>query len=546
MRNFWLYFIGVFIFFCSTIQSFGQTDSTSTLIILQDSLMLDQDSVLVNQDSISFVNTDTIPVFNMITDTTVKNSIARSFKGDSLDITLDDEFLHQLDETLSNCYSNYFCFTTDTAVLNSMNFEPDEVPKYSPEILRERMKILDEMTPMFLPYNNLIQNYIDTYAIRNRATISRVMGLSHLYFPIFEQSLSKYNIPLEMKYLAVVESALRNEAKSHAGAVGLWQFMIPTGRYYGLEINSYIDERRDAFKSTEAACQYLSFLHDKYDDWYMALAAYNSGPGNVNKAIRRSGGKRDYWGIREFLPRETRGYVPAFIAMNYIMNYATEHNIYPIEPIATYFNLDTIHITKRLRFDQIMAFTHVSEEELLYLNPTFYRGVIPNDGRVHNLYLPKTAIAEFLANEDKIYNYKKDIPAEIENHYVSNYSTAKTGEKVTYKVKPGDVIGVIADKHGVGLSQLRSWNNIRGNRIYPGQKLVLYVDKDLEKKREAKRKAETPDYSKYIYYTVKEGDTLWDIAKLFEGVSSKDIEQLNGGVNVKRLKKGQKIKIQSI
>ncbi len=548
MTKFWLYFFSCILFISTHFSGLCQTDTTDVVPVETDSIRGKfADDFLVVDSVPQNLQLDTIPIANTIVDTLViKYDIAESGQ-DSLDITPDDFFLKKLDQELSQCYENYFCFSADTSLLNYLNFSPDEIPKYSPDIMRERMKSLDELTPLPLPYNNLVQSYINTYAVRNRGTISRVLGLSHLYFPLFEQVLSKYDIPLEMKYLAVVESALRNEAKSPVGAVGLWQFMVPTGRYYGLEINSYIDERRDAFKSTEAACQYLSFLYDKYDDWYLALAAYNSGPGNVNKAIRRSGGKKDYWKIRSYLPRETRGYVPAFIAVNYIMNFASEHNIYPIEPIATYFNLDTIHVSKKLRFDQIMAFTHVSEEELLYLNPTFFRGVIPHDGKVHNLYLPKTSIGEFLVNEEKIYNYKKDKEPVIDNHYISSYTAATpTGQKITYRVRSGDVIGVIADKHGVRLSQLKAWNNLRSNRIYPGQKLTLYVDKNLEKKRQEKKKAAAPDYSKYIYYTVKEGDTLWDIAKLFDGVSSKDIEQLNREINVRRLRKGQKIKIQAI
>lgn len=458
-------------------------------------------------------------------------------------VSIDDVFLRMLDSTLTSCYSNFFCFSTDTSVLNYLDFPADSIPQYSPEIVHERMQSLNALTPMELNYNSLIQSYINSYAVRNRVTVSRALGLSNMYFPMFEEMLAKYELPLELKYLAVVESALRNEAKSHAGAVGLWQFMVATGRYYDLEVTSYIDERRDAYKSTEAACQYLSFLYNKYGNWNMALAAYNSGPGNVNKAIRRSGGKKTYWEIRSFLPRETRGYVPAFIAVNYIMNYSSEHNIYPIEPMKTYFELDTIHIHEKLRFDQIMAFTDITEEELIFLNPTFHRGVLPNDSRVHTLYLPHETVGEFLNNEEKIYAYKKDEEPSPEQYtYVA---PAPKGKKITYKVRSGDVLGVIADRYDVGLSQVRNWNNIRGNRIYPGQTLVLYTNNPTGTKSKAKPQ-ETIDPSKYVYHTVRSGDTLWDIAKLYDGVSSKDIEQLNRGVNVKRLKKGQKIKVQAI
>jgi membrane-bound lytic murein transglycosylase D len=331
------------------------------------------------------------------------------------------------------------------------------------------MELLNRESPMDLRFNETTKGFIDLYARRRKDLSSRVLGLAPLYFPLIEESFDKHGIPLELKYLAIVESALNPKARSRAGAVGLWQFMYSTGKMYGLKITSYVDERMDPYKSTEAAAKYLKYLYTLYDDWNMALAAYNSGPGNVNKAIRRSGGRKDYWSIRPFLPRETRSYVPAFIAVNYIMNHAGDHNIYPEACQYSYFACDTLNISKQLRFDQLSAFTGMSMEEIAQLNPTYKTGIIPENGRKHTLCLPKEKIGVFLANEDSIYEYKKEeIPEEM---------VVPERDMITYRVRSGDVLGVIAQRHGVSVRNLREWNNLRGTTIYPGQKLIIYTSR---------------------------------------------------------------------
>ncbi|MFK7807776.1 MAG: transglycosylase SLT domain-containing protein, partial [Saprospiraceae bacterium] len=382
----------------------------------------------------------------------------------------DNPMVARLDSMLQWTYKDHFCFTTDTAVLNFCNFDAGECPEYSDDVMEQRMKFIDNMTPMDLDYNRVVQQFINMYTQRRKRTSSRMLGMSHKFFPIFEEMLDKHNLPLELKYLAIIESALNPAAKSPAGAAGLWQFMIGTGREYGLEVNSYIDERLDPHKSTEAACLYLKYLHGLYDDWNLALAAYNSGPGNVNKAIRRAGGAKNFWAIRAYLPKETNGYVPAFIAVNYVMNYAGEHNLYPIEPDFSFFDLDTIVINKELRFDQIAAFTDLTVEEIAYFNPCYTKGYIPANGSSQNLYLTVEAVGDFIANESKVYDYKKETKPTYDpkKEYAQKETTGKKGQnQITYKVRSGDVLGVIAENHNVGISDLRRWNSIRGNKIYP-------------------------------------------------------------------------------
>lgn len=392
-----------------------------------------------------------------------------SIPEDVLIIAGDDPILSMMDSLMTSRFFSHYCFSTDLELLNVHGYSEDSVPSFSTDIYRRRLELLDRETPMELSYNETVQGFINLYAVRRKDLTGRVLGLSRLYFPMIEEALDRHDIPLEMKYLAIVESALNPTAKSRAGAVGLWQFMYATGKMFGLESTSYTDERMDPYLATEAACRYLKYLYAMYDDWNLALAAYNSGPGNVNKAIRRSGGKRDFWEIKPFLPKETQGYVPAFIAVNYVMNYATEHNIYPEACLYSFFECDTLHVSGKLRFDQLSAFTGLSLEDLAYLNPVFRKGVVPDNGKKHALVLPVDKVGIFLANQDSIYSYKLDQEPEPEEEPVA--------ESISYKVRSGDVLGSIARRHGVSVSEIQRWNNLRGTRIYPGQRLVIYTSK---------------------------------------------------------------------
>jgi membrane-bound lytic murein transglycosylase D len=284
---------------------------------------------------------------------------------------------------------------------NKYKFAEDSVPLYDDYTYQARLARLDVVSPFDLVYNEHVKGFINMYTVRKRESVSRMMGVAQLYYPMFEEVLDKYNIPLELKHLAVIESALIPYARSRAGAMGLWQFMYPTGKMYGLKVTSYIDERCDPYKATVAAAEYLRSLYNMFHDWQMVLAAYNAGPGTISKAIRRSGGKRTYWEIRPYLPTETQGYVPAFIAANYVMTHGAEHNIYPAVPRKTYFEVDTVVIKAQMSFEQLSEALDVTSEEILYFNPQYRKNIIPAGG--YALCLSKNKIGSFLNNEQAIY-----------------------------------------------------------------------------------------------------------------------------------------------
>lgn len=372
-------------------------------------------------------------------------------------------FLEEIDAIWQSAYQDRFCLTTDTSFWNIYSFEADEVPDLDTALIFARLNLLNQESPIGLEANNAVLEYIHFYASRRNKHLGKMLGQAPYYFPLFEEKLDAADLPLELKYLPIVESALNPQARSRVGATGLWQFMYPTGKMYGLKVNSYVDERMDPIRSTEAACRYLKKLHSLYNDWSLALAAYNAGPGNVNKAIRRSGGKTTYWGIRPYLPRETRGYVPAFIAVNYLMNFHEEHNIYPVESSCSWLETDTLLVDQTVRFDQVAAYTGLEVDELVWYNPTYRKGIIPEGGG-YELRLPYEKVAAYITLKDSIINYKADETPEI----------IEEPEATVYYVRNGDVLGSIARRHGVSVRQLQSWNNLRGTLIRPGQKLYIY------------------------------------------------------------------------
>jgi len=413
-----------------------------------------------------------------------------------------------------------------------------------------RLAALDGMTPFRLDFNKHVRSAIMLYLGNNMEGTALNLGRSELYFPMFEEILDREELPLELKYLAIVEAALRPTAKSRAGATGLWQFMYYTGKENGLRIDSYVDERKDPISSTEAACRYLKRLYNMYNDWNLALAAYNSGPGNVNKAIRRAGGKSDYWAIWSYLPRETRGYVPAFIAVNYVMNYYEDHGILPIEPERRFAECDTLMVKGPLDFSQIATYTGVSMDELYALNPQYTKGHIPNSGVEEILTLPRAEIGAYLMNSSKIHTYKAPVipavtTASVSPTKVTSPYSAEGKNKYTYTVRSGDVLGVIASKNGVSISKLRYWNKINGSRIYPGQKLVIYKEggSPALAQEDEPSNTKTPKEEGNRYHTIRSGDTLWDIAKKYNGVSVDQIKKWNSHLDFKRLKPGQKVRV---
>lgn len=348
-------------------------------------------------------------------------------------------------------------------------------PQFSDSIYIDRLTRMPVL--MEMPYNDIVRKFIDTYTVRLRGQVAFMLSACNFYMPIFEEALDAYGLPLELKYLPIIESALNPSAVSRAGATGLWQFMHATGKVYGLENNSLVDERRDPIKATWAAARYLKDMYDIYHDWNLVIAAYNCGPGNINKAIRRAGGKTDYWEIYRYLPRETRGYVPAFIAANYVMTYYCKHNICPMEtniPQAT----DTVLVTRDLHFQQIADLCHVPMEEIKSLNPQYKRNIIPGLSKPRTLRLPTEAISAFLDQQDIIYAHRaseffknRRTVASVNS---SRASGSTDGELTWYRIRQGDTLGGIARKFGVRISELRRWNGLRGNNIRAGRRLKIY------------------------------------------------------------------------
>jgi membrane-bound lytic murein transglycosylase D len=331
---------------------------------------------------------------------------------------------------------------------------------------------------MEMPYNPNVRSFIELYTVRKRHQVEYMLGMSNYYFPLFEQVLGANNLPLELKYLSIIESALNTTIVSRMGAAGLWQLMIGTGRMYGLEINSLVDERLSPVKATNAAAKFLKDLYAIYGDWNLVIASYNCGPGNVNKAIRRAGGKRDYWAIYPYLPRETRGYVPIFIAANYSLHYASQHNLCPAivnMPTLT----DTVMVHQRIHLEQVAGVLNLPIDEVRLLNPQYKKDIIPGDIKPYALCLPLNSINAFIAKFNEVVSYKADElinnrRGEIEIVQAASTITPGGSGRVTYhKVKSGQTLSDVAEKYGVSLKKLKKWNNIKGSKIMIGQKLKI-------------------------------------------------------------------------
>jgi len=430
------------------------------------------------------------------------------------------------------------------------HFAPDSVPRYDEMVYEARLAKLDAESPFDLQYNSAVKGYIEMYTIRKRELVERMMALSQYYFPMFEQELDKYNLPLELKYLAICESALNPLAKSRSGAMGLWQFMYPTGKGYGLKVTSYVDDRCDPYKSTKAACEYFKFLYSLFHDWQMVLAAYNSGPGTVDRAIRRSGGKKTYWEIRPYLPLETQGYVPAFIAVNYVMNYTAEHNLYSAIPKKTFLQVDTVSVKKQLDFLQIAAVLDMPLDEIQYLNPSYRKMVIPySPDYASILTLPSNKMGAFINNESTIYNYNKN--DSITNSQIILETQQKT---IIHIVKNCEHLSDIAKNYNCTVSDIKTWNGINTNSVKTGRKLAIYIQqkKVVEKKviptvenkppEVAANTAKTNSAGEFKYYTVKNGDSLYKIA-LVTKTTVDELMRLNNFGEKYSLMPGQKIKV---
>ncbi|HZL08609.1 MAG TPA: transglycosylase SLT domain-containing protein [Prolixibacteraceae bacterium] len=511
------------------------------------------------------------------------------------DENLNKYFTDKLDSMLQSWYIQN-AFLLDSTELA----EADTLKQSLPDsVYIQRLQSMQ--SAVSLSYNNTVKNFITMYTLRRPKQVSVMLGLGNYYFPIFEEALAKYGLPMELKYLPIIESALNPGANSSASAVGLWQFMYSTGKMYKLEVSSFVDERRDPIKATDAAVRYLRDLYNIYHDWHLVIAAYNCGPGNVNKAIKRSGDVKDYWKIYYHLPKETRGYVPAFIAANYVMNFYQSHNIFPKSPDFPIIT-DTLMVNEYLHFDQISEVLGVPVEEIRSLNPQYIRDIIPaSKDKPYGLVLPQEQIMAYLDNESRIHNHRREefFPnneiVNPQNSYArQNSSNIKGRDKVIYTVKSGDNLGVISSWFKVRMNDLRYWNKIHHNFIKAGQKLYVYVpegygefyskiskmsftekQKSLSKKptinsaqnlantaktkQTAKALAKVTDSgnkssssvktkeqssgNEYVYYKVRKGDNFWTIAKKFPGISNHDIMRLNNIKEANSLKIGQVLKI---
>jgi len=460
---------------------------------------------------------------------------------DSLAIDPGSDVVYTLDHLARVPYLEMSKVDTSRESLNIYGFAEDSVPQYDSAYYATILDSLDQRSPFDLVYNSRTHAFIKLYANKRRKTTARLLGLQHYYFPMMEELLAKYEMPFELKYLAVIESGLNPKARSRAGAVGLWQFMYATGKMFDLHQNSYMDERMDPIKSTEAALQYLKYLYGMYHKWDLALAAYNCGPGNVNRAMRRSGSTDgNYWDLYPYLPRETRGYVPAFIAVNYIMNNAAAHNIYPVMPRSTYFEMDTVHVSQPVSFDQLAKALDMQIGDIAYFNPTYKLNYIPAySNKTAILYLPHEKAELFVQNEETVYALaKKEKPNQGKK--VKKFSE----DRVVYTVRSGDYLGKIAGKYHVSVSQIKRWNGMRNNNLRVGQKLVIYPKGKYaasSKKSSTKKKpAPTTKSGNYTYYEIQSGDTLWDIANA-QGVSVEQLKEWNSSLRDKGLKVGTKI-----
>ncbi len=477
-----------------------------------------------------------------------------------------DRITNDLDSLISTWY-------VKLAIKNNLEVnENDSIGLIYPDsVYSSRLSKINSI--ISLPFNNIIRNHIHVYTVRQREKFCAVLGLKDYYFPMIEDVFDAYGLPAELKYMAVIESALNpNVTNRRSGATGMWQFMYSTGRMYGLTINSIVDERKDPLKATHAAAKYLKDLYSIYNDWVLVIAAYNCGPGNVNKAIKRSGNKKDYWDIYYRLPRETRGYIPQYIAAAYAVTYSAEHNLKPLQlniPVAT----DTIMVNKDIHLSQISEVMRIPLGELRALNPQYKTGLIPGSSKPYALTLPMNHLGDFIDLNDTIRNYKPDVylsrATVIADPTRSSYLPAevKGKTKLFYTVQDGDNMGFISAWYRVGLSDLRYWNNINRNSIRVGQRLVIYVEPsksvyysnistmsfDDKQAMVGKTvpantqtmlaKAPVESEGEFDTYTVQPGDTIWDIVKMFDNVTTSQVLTLNSISDPGKIKVGQKLKI---
>ena len=500
---------------------------TITIPVAQEKQQLERDTIVV---------VDTIKTTSIATE--LPQVIVRTAAKDSIVYQLPDEpVAARLDSVWRKELYRYDLFDSIQQMVRETQYIEKVIVDLPTDTLKKRLAILNARTPFNVQYNPSLENVIKRYLKRHKPTMERLMAVSEFYFPMFEESLDKYDIPLEMKYLAIVESALRPKVKSRVGATGLWQFMFSTGKMYDLEVNSYVDDRMDPVKATEAACQYLAKLYASFGDWDLALASYNSGPGNVSKAIRRSGGYENYWNIRSHLPRETAGYVPAFLATMYLFEYAEEHGYQPQKPPVNYFATDTIRVKEAITLDQVAEITGLPMEEVQFLNPAYKLDIIPKvAGKDYYLRLPVEVSGKFVNNEAAIYAFAK---AELDKREKPLPQLFEADAQIRYRVKNGDYLGKIAARYGVRVSQIKRWNGLRRDNLKIGQRLTIYPRNPVTSTSVSSPKKKRDTTGKQTY-TVKSGDSLWTIAQKFPGVSVENLKVWND-ISSTSLKPGEQL-----
>ncbi|WP_433834499.1 LysM peptidoglycan-binding domain-containing protein [Flavobacterium anhuiense] len=475
------------------------------------------------------------------------DSIKSTFKRDQLASKVDSLWMNEL--VSLDIYDD---LTKDIQTINKDVTVDEELPT---ELLKQRLAAMNQKSPFEIEYNQGLENIIKSFLKNRKKSFSRLMALSEYYFPMFEDAFAKQNVPLEIKYLAVVESALNPKAVSKMGATGLWQFMYGTGKQYALKIDSYIDERSDPLKATAAASEYMTKMYNIFGDWELVLASYNSGPGNVTKAIRRSGGKTKYWDIRNYLPKETQGYVPAFLATMYLFEYHKEHGINPERAVVKNFETDTVCVKNQMSFKQIADLLDMPQSQIQLLNPSYKMGVVPfYQEEQHFIRLPKDKVATFVSNEEQIYAYVK---YDAETRSSNSRLAVKYAPKVKpaakaivrptetdsnnfefYKVRKGDNLGAIASKYNVSISELKKWNNLKTNAVAIGRSLKIKSDEPsssaskvnaaIDKREEAIASADEKEKPTAVDmdYVVVAGDNLGSIAKKF-GTTIAELKELN-------------------
>ncbi|UWY29216.1 LysM peptidoglycan-binding domain-containing protein [Flavobacterium sp. TR2] len=468
------------------------------------------------------------------------DSIKSTFKKNDLATKVDSLWMNEL--VSLDIYDD---LTKDIQTINKDVTVDEELPT---ELLKQRLAAMNQKSPFEIEYNQGLENIIKSFLKNRKKSFSRLMALSEYYFPIFEDAFAKQNVPLEIKYLAVVESALNPKAVSKMGATGLWQFMYGTGKQYALKIDSYIDERSDPLKATAAASEYMTKMFNIFGDWELVLASYNSGPGNVTKAIRRSGGKTKYWDIRNYLPKETQGYVPAFLATMYLFEYHKEHGINPERAVVKNFETDTVAVKNQMSFKQIADLLDMPQSQIQLLNPSYKMGVVPfYQGEQHFIRLPKDKVATFVSNEEQIYAYVKydtQFRATSSRLAVKYAPKAKpaaakpaavdNGDFEFYKVRKGDNLGAIASKYNVSISEIKKWNNLKTNAVAIGRSLKIKADEEAPAKtipavdkEQAIASAENKEKTAVdMDYVVAAGDNLGSIAKKF-GTTIAELKELN-------------------